>query len=151
MLPGAIDPFNPGWGDWRYVWKGVLESLDGMDGLALHTYTHGPGLDLIWGKRKFGDVPLSGVYYDLRVLESQQAIVPVGLRRLPQIVTECNHFVRADGQIGWKADAGEWVRQAYAYCREQRVSGVCLFRFNHTDWRFGNLPDVLEAIKEIGY
>ncbi len=147
--PGAIDPFNPGWGDWRFVWCAVLDGLEGADVLALHTYTHGPGLDLIWGKRKFGDAPLGGVYYDLRVLESLQAIVPEELAGLPQVVTECNHFVRADGQIGWEAGAGAWVRGAYAYCRERGVAGVCLFRFNYDDWRFGNLPEVLEALRGV--
>jgi hypothetical protein len=152
MGPGSIDPFNaasPAWADWRVAWRAVLDGLVGADLLALHTYTHGPGLDLIWGYRQFGHAPLLGVYYDLRVLQSQQEITPLRFAHLPQIVTECNHFTRTDGQIGWEAGAGEWVREAYAYCRAQGVAGVCLFRYAYQDWRFGNLPDILQALREI--
>ena len=150
MFLGAIDPYNPGWGDWRETWAWVLDTLLGCDGLAMHTYTHGPDVNLVWGHRKFGDAPLEGVYYDLRVLESQMAIVPTWARGKPVVVTETNHFVRADGDIGWEAGAGEWVRKAYEYFAEMGVAGACLFRFNYDDWRFGNLPQVLGALREVG-
>jgi len=149
LLPGAIDPYNPGWGDWRKGWGEVLKSLAGCDGLAWHAYTHGPDPALIWHHKRFGDDPLTGVFYDLRVLESQQAIILDKFKDKPQIVTECNHFVRHDGKIGWEANSGPWVTEAYQYFASRGVAGACLFRFNHNDWKFGNLPDVLCALRNI--
>jgi hypothetical protein len=151
MFLGAIDPFNPGWGDWRESWRWVMDEIAGCDGLAMHAYTHGPDLSRIWGHQKFGDAPLTGVYYDLRVLESQMAIVPTWARSKPVVVTETNHFVRADGEIGWMdVDGGEWARRAYEYFAAMGVAGACLFRFNYDGWRFGNLPRVLAALKAVG-
>ena len=149
LLPGAIDPYNPGWGDWRECWHEVLRLLAGCDGLAWHAYTHGPDPALIWHSKQFGDDPLTGVFYDLRVLESQQAIIPGALRNLPQIVTESNHYVRNDGQVGWEADSGQWVTDAYRYFASRGIIGACLFRFNFNDWKFGNLPAVLCALRNI--
>ena len=149
LLPGAIDPYNPGWGNWREGWHEVLRLLYGCDGLAWHAYTHGPDPALIWHDKRFGDDPLTGVFYDLRVLESQQAVIPDKLKDKPQIVTECNHFVRHDGETGWEADSGQWVTEAYRYFAGRGVAGVCLFRFNHNDWRFGNLPAVLCALRNL--
>jgi len=149
LLPGAIDPYNPGWEDWRVAWNAVLGRLDGCDGLTWHAYTHGPDPALIWHHKQFGDDPLTGVFYDLRVLESQQAIIPDKLKDKIQVVTECNHFVKRDGKIGWEADSGQWVTGAYQYFASRGVAGACLFRFNHNDWKFGNLPAVLCELRNI--
>ncbi|GAG03660.1 unnamed protein product, partial [marine sediment metagenome] len=87
IMPGAIDPYNAGWGDWRTSWRYVLGRITGASGLTFHAYTHGPDLAKILSTEEFSDAPLLGVYYDLRVLESQQAIVPARFSSLPQIVT----------------------------------------------------------------
>ena len=150
LFLGAIDPFNSGWGDWRQCWRWVMDNITDCDGLAMHAYTHGPELGLIEGHRQFSDAPLTGVYYDLRVLESQQEIVPPRFQSKPIVVTETNHFTRENGDIGWDSDTGEWVRQAYRYFAQRGVQGACLFRFNHNDWRFGDKPQVLEALREVG-
>lgn len=147
LMPGAIDPFNAGWGDWRTGWGTVLSLLEGANGLTFHAYTHGPDLSLITGERRFGDNPLKEVFYDLRVLESQQAIVPSSLLGLPQIVTETNHLYKRDGSFGWEPDAGEWVTRAFDYFHGRGVQGACLFRFNFDDWRFGDKPQILEALR----
>jgi len=155
LSPGAIDPYNAqsaAWGDWRRSWGWVLGGLSGADFLALHAYCHGPGpiIEQIWHDKQFGDAPLIGVYYDMRVLESQQAIIPPEFAGLPQVVTECNHFMRRDGTVGWDQDAGDWTREAYRYFAERGIAGVTLFRFNYDQWRFGDIPGVLDALKEQG-
>jgi len=151
ISPGAIDPYNPGWGDWRETWRSVLDGLDGVDFFAMHAYCHGPGpiIEQIWHEKKFGDAPLVGVYYDLRVLESQQAIVPARFADLPIVVTECNHFMKRDGAVGWDSDAGAWTAEAYRYFASRNVAGACLFRHNYDQWRMGNLPQVLDALRGI--
>jgi hypothetical protein len=91
-----------------------------------------------------------GVFYDMRVLESQQAIIPSEFALLPQIVTETNHWMKRDGSIGWEPDAGEWVREAYRYFASRGVVGAALFRFNYDNWKFGDKPEILEALKQGG-
>jgi len=149
IMPGAIDPYNAGWGDWRVSWKYVLDRIQGAVGLTFHAYTHGPDTAKILSKEEFSHAPLLGVYYDMRVLESQQAIVPARFRYLPQVVTETNHWIRRDGTIGWEKDADLWVTEAYKYFRSREISGACLFRHNYNDWRMGNLPAILEALKGV--
>ena len=145
VWPGSIDPFNAGWGDWRVVWQEVLASIE-LDGIALHGYTHGPDPQLIWHEKRFTDAPLTGVYYDLRVVESQLSIIPIHHRTKEMVVTETNHYIRRDGSVGWEADAGLWVSQAYSYFATLGIDGACLFRHNYDKWNYGQYPMILEAL-----
>lgn len=144
IAPSAIDPYNPGFGDWRVTWGYVLDRICGADFLTFHCYTHGWALPLIWHDKRFSDDPLKGVHYDLRVLEDQQAIVPDRFKSLPQVVTETNPD--ADGIYGWP-DNGDWVHEACKYFRERGIVGACMFRYNYDKWRYGDKPNVLQAIK----
>lgn len=141
FAPGAIDPYNPGWGDWRSV--GLFDRVSGADFVPLHAYDHGLTADR---DMMFGDDPLTGVYYNLRVLESQLATVPDRFHGLPVVVTECNHG--ADGSY-WSDDSADWVCGALDYC-SRFADGVCLFRYNYGDdrWRFGDHDEVIRAIRE---
>jgi hypothetical protein len=150
--PGAIDPFNAqvhSWGDWRQTWGWVLENIDGADFLSYHAYCHGPGPDVnqVWGDKQFGHPPLVGVYYDIRVLESQQEIVPARFRGLPQYVTEFNHFMKRNGTMGWDTDAGEFVEECYKYFGQRGITGATAFRYNYDVWRMDDKPRLLEAFK----
>lgn len=149
LSPCAIDPYNGGWGDWRVNWATVLSQITGCDFLALHAYTHGPNPALVWGIKQFSDVPLVGVFYDLRVLQSQMYIIPDRFKSRPIVVTETNHWVKWDGTVGWEADAGGWVAEAYKYFKQQGVAGATLFRHGYEQWRYGNLPNILNALKEV--
>ena len=147
LSPGAIDPMNPGWGDWRQSWSWVLTEIDGAEFLALHTYSHGSEWDRIWGIHEFGHDPLKGVYYDLRVLESQKKIIPARFADLPIVVTETNHLLKTNGEIGWDdAAGGVWVREAFRYFQEQGVAGVCCFRYGFEQWRWGGNRSVETAL-----
>lgn len=148
LSPCAIDPYNAGWGDWRATWYDVLCRITGCDFLALHAYTHGPDPGLIWHKKEFMHAPLLGVYYDMRVLESQQDIIPAKFWGVPVVVTETNHWIKNDGSAGWEPNAGEWVREAYKYFASKGVAGACLFRHGYKDWRYGGLSNILDALKE---
>ena len=147
--PGCIDPYNPGWGDWRETWAAVLEHIAGADLMAFHCYTHTPDLNRILSTERFADPPLQGVYYDLRVLESQQAIVPSRFAGLPQFVTETNHLTRWDGSIGWEPDAAQFVLDIHEYFTGRGIAGASLFRFGYVDWRMGDLPLILEALRNV--
>jgi hypothetical protein len=150
LSPAALDPYNAGWGDWRETWRWVLNSISDCDFLAMHAYTHGPDPALILGKAMFGDEPLVGVYYDMRVLESQMAILPAQFQDRSVVVTEMNHWVKKDLSVGWEPDAGSWVRQAFSYLASRGVAGGCLFRHGYVQWKYGDLPNILEALKGVG-
>lgn len=146
LIPGAIDPYNPGWGDWRVVWKQALEELLGCEGIALHTYTHGRNFN---PTQVFGDDPLKGVNYNLRVLEDQQAIIPTRFRDKPMYVTETNHLTKGDGSWGWDEDAYDWVIEAYEYFSSRGIVAACLFRYGFDQWNFDGNPSVLRALKSL--
>ena len=148
LSPCAIDPYNAGWGDWREGWGEVLSLITDCDFLALHAYTHGSDPGLIWHEKEFSHAPLLGVYYDMRVLENQQDIIPSRFQHLSVVVSETNHWMKNDGEIGWEPDAGKWVQEAYKYFASRGVAGACLFRHGYTDWRYGDLPVILNALKE---
>lgn len=148
LWPGAIDPYNPGWGDWRVVWPNILNSLPGADGIAIHAYTHGPSPSLILDDMRFGNAPLQGIHYNFRVIEELLEAVPSRFRSLPCVVTEANHLYRENGDIGWEHDADDWVEAAYEYARG-RVSGVCLFRHNYDQWNYGQYSRILQALREV--
>ena len=124
----------------------MLDGLSGCDGIALHAYTHGAEPWRVRSTQEFGNAPLLGVYFDMRVIENQQAIIPARFAGLPQIVTETNPD--ADGVFGWP-DSGEWLREAAGYFAERGVAGWCLFRFNHDKWRFGDKVAVLDTLREL--
>jgi hypothetical protein len=149
VMPGAIDPYNAqaaAWGDWRKTWRWVLDNILGAEGLTFHCYTHGPELWRIRSTQQFEHPPFLGIYFDMMVLKNQQAIVPARFAGLPQIVTETNPD--ADGVAGWPND-GAWIVKADEFFEECGVAGWCSFRYNHNDWRYGDKPNVLEAIKDI--
>jgi len=126
-----------------------LKEIGGAGFLALHAYTHGSDPALVWGHRKFTDEPLTGLYYDMRVLENQLDIIPDRFQHLPVIVSETNHWVKRDGTVGWDEDAGEWVRQAARYFTSQGIAGMVLFRFNYDQWRFSDIGSVLDALRAV--
>jgi len=142
LIPGAIDPYNPGWGDWRKAWRYVLDNIADADGIALHAYSHGVEFE---EDKVFGDDPLKGVYYNLRVIESLQEVIPPRFRDLPQYVTETNPL--ADGSREWP-NAPLWVRSAYEYFKTRGVATACLFRFNHRDWSMGHLVEILDVLRQ---
>ena len=147
--PCAIDPYNPGWGDWRVTWRQVLDQLDGLDMVFLHAYTHDSDTNRILSTQEFSHDPLRGVYYDMRVLENQLAILPARFKDKPVVVTETNHWVKRDGSLGWDDDAGEWARQAFQYLG-QYADGVCLFRFSgDRHWRIDDKPQILSQLQGV--
>jgi len=146
VIPGAIDPYNAGWGDWRVSWRYVLDNIIDCDGLAFHAYTHSRFYD---PNAIFEHTPLTGVYYNLRVLESQLAIVPGRFQGKPKMITETNHWIKDNGEVGWE-DASSWVDCAYKYFASQKVIGACLFRFNFDQWRISDKPMILDALRKVG-
>jgi hypothetical protein len=156
IAPAAIDPLNDGWGDWRPVWETVLDSILGADFLAFHAYDH--GWDADWGQQ-FGPGALSGAFFNLRMLETQIGVLPDEFTALPWLVTETNHgAVYSEDQMdqppfAWGAPSAEWVGRAAWYFGDNiGIDGVCFYRFDYGDdhWRFGDHPEILAAIAEVG-
>lgn len=147
VSPGAIDPTNAGWGDWRKTWPLVLESLHGAEFLAVHAYDHGPNADR---NMVFGDPPLEGAFYNLRMLETQKAIIPARFTGLPVVITETNHLYRGDEETdqGWEDNAGGWVTNALDYFARQGVAGVTAYRWGYDRWAIEGNESVKNAIKD---
>jgi hypothetical protein len=151
LAPAAVDPTNAGWGDWRQSWATVLGQVEGADYLVWHAYCHGPELERITHGVQFENAPLIGVYYDLRMLESQQAIVPARFAELTQYVTECNHFAKVDGTLGWETGPAmaDWVRGVFGYFSQRGVAGACLYRWAGDAWAIEGNSVVLSALASL--
>jgi hypothetical protein len=148
--PGAIDPYNPGWGDWRETWRWVLENIVSAECIAIHAYCHDADLNRIDSDQRFSDDPLQGVHYDLLVASDQINILPSWARAdVPLLITECNHYRRDDGPVGWNADADEWMELAHRKLASLGFDAVCWFRFNHDQWRMNDKPRLLDVLRNI--
>jgi hypothetical protein len=148
--PGAIDPFNPGWGDWRETWAWALNHIIGADCIAMHAYCHDADLNRIDSDQRFSDAPLIGVHYDLLVASDQLDILPSWATSVPLLITECNHYERDDGAVGWNDDADEWMRLAYQKLAGLGIDAVCWFRYNYDQWKMNDKPLLLQALRELG-
>jgi len=160
--PPALDPyFGPGSdnGEW---WRYVLGNITDADVLFLHvkSQTNAPGE--VWSRDRFEHDPLRWQYLNVRVMETYLGMVPERFKGLPVYVTELNpqHLYQSGGALGWRANNGEWVREAMRYVREwnagggQRVEGVMFYRFEEAGEQamFGlaRKGEILEAIRREG-
>jgi hypothetical protein len=155
MGPPPVDPyFGPGSNN-REWWTYILERIDGADALFLHSKTQTNDPNEVWSKAKFSDWPLEWQYLHLRTVETGLEVVPERFQELPVFVTELNpqYLDFPGGNIGWKSDNAEWVREAIRYFREEQpVTGVVFYRYERAGDQapFGleNKPIILEAIKD---
>jgi hypothetical protein len=117
---------------------------------AIHAYCHDADLNRIDSDQRFSDDPLQGVHYDLLVARDQYDILPWWARAdVPLLITECNHYKRDDGTVGWNVDADEWMELAYQKLASLGFDAICWFRFNHDGWRMNDKPALLEALRDI--
>ena len=149
VVPGAIDPYNAAWGNPLDYWNRMLARIEDLDGIALHTYTHGPQPNLITSLGTFGDDPLRWQYFDFRCYTTFMDLVPHRYRDRPVYITETNATPH-NGQPAWAAGRNGWVPEAYreiarwnAQPHAQQIQALILYR-----WIRGGGSDAQFAISE---
>jgi hypothetical protein len=162
VVPGAIDPyFGLEWspGGPRYspleYFQTMLDHIDDLDGIALHTYTHWMDVGLITSRTFFSDQFLQpGTprehYYDFLSYRAFAEAIPERWRDRPIYITETNHWLALERQprseresklAGWVNKDKGWVQAAYAEIDRwnrtsyaQQIQCLLLYRWSHDDW-----------------
>lgn len=130
-------PANPT-GDWILYFRHILEGLgaDGLDGIALHTYTHGPDPVLITDRSTMNP-PFQNRFFNFQAYRNFMEAIPAAMRNLPVFITESNQ------DAPWLDDNNGWVQAAYAeidrWNRQpgaQQIRCLLLYRWQPYDqWR----------------
>lgn len=141
VIPAAIAPFNtqtsyisnPS-GDWVRYFADVLFQITAqqgaLDGIALHTSTHGADAALISSEAKAGG-HFAGRHWHFRAYRDFLTAVPPTLRNLPVFITEAHPM-----EPGWTVQNRNWIQSA---CSEinlwnldpgnQPIQALCFFRW----------------------
>jgi len=162
VVPGAVDPYNAVLRRPLDYFREMLEGIEELDGLALHTYTHGPVVDYITHLKAFSDPPLDpGTehehYYDFQAYRPFIEAIPPKWRDRPVYITETNHLVvNPDGSppLGWVDRDIGWVRAAYEEIHRwnstphaQQVHCLLLYRWQGDEWEIGTKGQVQADFK----
>jgi hypothetical protein len=162
VVPGAVDPYfglpwSPGGPRYRPLdyFKTMLDHIDDLDGIALHTYTHWMDASLITARTLFDDefVPPGTPhehYYDFLSYRAFAEAIPERWRDRPIYITETNHWLGLERQprsakemtrAGWVNKDKGWVQAAYAEIdrwnrapHTQQIHCLLLYRWAHDDW-----------------
>ena len=177
VVPGAVDPYN------TYPWKlmgdrrnrpleyfqAMLEAIDELDGIALHTYTHWLDLSLITQRTVFQDPFLQPDtpqehYYDFQAYRPFMEAIPKKWRERPVYVTETNHWLalthppqneEEKKKLGWLNKSKGWVQAAYEEVQRwnstphaQQIHCLLLYRWTGDEWAIEGLGKIHEDFKQ---
>lgn len=167
VCPGGLDPFNympmARLGNARTrpldYFTEMMANIDVLDGIVLHTYTHGPNPAYITHLKRFGDGsgPLGDHYYDFQSYRVFMERIPAKWRDLPVYITEMNHIHRPAGEYdqGWVNQNVGWVRAAYAEIDRwnqqpyaQQIRCALIYRWMGDAWSIENKPEILTEFKQ---
>lgn len=152
VIPGAIGTYGrpvAGYGFVEYHVR-VLELLgsSNLDGIALHTYTHGTNPNLIFDETRMGP-PYQNRYYNFRAYRDYLNAHPAWARSLPVYITE------TDQVDPWANTNSGWVRNAYREINDwnqipgtQKVRAVALYRFCCDQWNITGKGGVIEDFRQ---
>ena len=145
VIPAAVAPFNtqtnypknPS-GDWIRYFADVLFQISaqrgGLDGLALHTYTHGGEASLIASEEMAGG-HFPSRHRHFRAYRDFLAAIPPALRNLPVFITEAQPT-----EPGWTGQNRNWIQSACAEINSwnlnranQPIQALCFFRWQIRD------------------
>ena len=166
VVLGAVAPYTavmPGNANWVKYFSDILGLLGtGLDGIALHTYTHGADPNLIFDeKQPWPQFP--GLHYHFRAYRDFMQAIPPALRRLPIYITETDQSDDGRGSVLPWADVNSgWVRNAYKEINDwnsrpgnQQIRSLLLYRWGKfDDWWIEGKNGVIEDMKlaaEFGY
>jgi LysM repeat protein len=156
VVVGAVAPWHDRMkysenerGDWVKYLADILALVKShCDGIALHTYTHGPDKDLITSKARM-EQPFEDRYYEFRAYREFLAAIPPSLRGLPVYITETDQFVP------WAPRNTGWVQAAFAEIDEwnqepthQKIRCLLLYRWQRYDrWAFRDILEVQDDFR----
>jgi hypothetical protein len=146
-------PSNP-IGDWVVYFTDLLAALgiSGLDGIALHTYTHGSDPALVTDKTTMNS-PFQNHHYNFQAYRDFMNVVPATMRGLPVYLTE------TDQDVPWLDQNNGWVRAAYAeidrwnqQANAQQIRALILYRWPpfdkwHIEGKQGVINDFAEAMR----
>lgn len=122
VLVGAPAPWNNSVpyegnriGDWVQYWLDILDGVNSVDALCLHTYTHGSNPDLISSSSTM-DPPFEDRFYHFRAIEDFLRDAP----DLPVYITEANQ------NQPWIAS--NWIETAMQYIVNHNEKGRHIIR-----------------------
>lgn len=153
VMPGAPAPWNNQTTyagnerrDWVQYLADTLAAIgpDGLDGIALHTYTHGADVAFVTDELRMNP-PFADRYFHFRAYQDFMAAIPSALRTLPVYILQTNQ------DEPWSTTNNGWVQAAYAEINRwnsqadnQKIRLLGLYRWNNTDrWGFANNNGVL--------
>lgn len=156
VVIGAVAPWNaetkyPGneRGDWIKYLTDVLTLVGNKcNGIALHTYTHGPEPAKITSYARM-KAPFEDRYFEFRTYRQfMEAILP-NMRHLPVYITE------TDQNDPWARTNNGWVQAAYAEIdrwnqdpTHQKIRCLLLYRWlAHDQWSFAHIPEILDDFR----
>jgi hypothetical protein len=159
VVPGAVDPYNfdPRLGQTPLdYFSRMLNRITNLDGLALHTYTHGHQVALIKHAKKFEHAPLTDHYFDFQAYRSFMERIPANWRHLPVFVTETNPlFKTGEGDWGWLDENRGWIKAAYGEIDDwnrtphaQQIRALLLYRWAGDDWKMRGKGRMLQDFHE---
>jgi len=177
VVPGAVDPYN------TYPWERMgnrrnrpleyfqemLDHIEDLDGIALHTYTHWLDVDLITRPTVFQDPFLQpGTpqehYYDFQAYRPFAEAIPDKWRDRPIYITESNHWLALEHQprtpqeqsrVGWVNKNRGWIQAAYAEIDRwnntpyaQQIRCLLIYRWTGDAWAIEGLREIHEDFKQ---
>ncbi len=145
-------PANPN-GDWVKYFTDILSAIGPghLDGITLHTYTHGESPALITSDERMGDARFNHLRYHFRAYQDFMAAIPQAMRGLPVYITESNQ-----GDQAWANANTGWVRAAYAEidawnrANTQKIRSLVLYRWPQVPndrWGIEGKSGVLEDFR----
>jgi len=170
VVPGAVDPyFGLPWPltgqQYRPLdyFREMLDHIEDLDGIALHTYTHYLDVGLITKKTVFTNEPmLPGTihehYYDFQAYRTFAEAIPAKWHERPIYITETNHWLALEHppysdeekkKIGWVNKDVGWVQAAYAEIHRwnstphaQQIHCLLLYRWTSDEWAIEHLGEI---------
>ena len=137
-------------GDWVQYLHDVLQLLGpgGCDGLALHTYTHGPQPERITSEARMRP-PFTDRRFEFRTYRDFLDAVPPPMRDLPVYITETDQI------DPWTDVNSGWVQRAYAEIDSwnrmpgtQKVRALVLYRWARYDrWAIEGKQQVIADLR----
>lgn len=159
VIVGAVAPWNAQTvydgnphGDWCKYLTDILTILGpaNCDGIAIHTYTHGPNPEFIYNDYKMGDERFRNRQYHFRTYRDFMQAIPNSMRSLPVYLTE------TDQDDPWLDHNNSWVQRAYGEVDAwnktpgtQKIRAVILYRWpRHDRWYIEGKNGVIEDFKQ---
>ncbi len=163
VVIGAVGPWNietryPGneSGDWVRYFADILNLLgEEVDGIALHTYTHGQEPHLVFSDTTMNP-PFQNYHWHFRAYRDFMAAIPEDLRDRPVYITETDQY------NAWRDENTGWVRNAYREiddwnrdANNQPIQALILYRWivgnphdpQQVGWAIENKPGVQDDLR----